>query len=312
MGRPRRSRSQHALRGGSLFLLAVTALWFAGTVFNLAAGSRGSWVLRGAGTMCIVTGDLLLLPSSRGTAEGFTQLADTYSQAGGRVHVVLLAEESQECLDSMVEIQMHLPGVTVSCALLESVAPLAAPRATAEHLAKRQCDAVLSHEFWSPLTQLYVERLLSPSARRGGGPALVTNFMGGLLWSYSWDKEHVRTIADWMQDYYERAGAFASDYLVFSNAYHQKFHTDRWTLCGALSVGPNIVPDGLLPRATYRMQPYPVSGIAFVARVDKRRASPSCWPACCSSRTCRASGWKSSARWAAWTARTRARTSSAR
>jgi glycosyltransferase involved in cell wall biosynthesis len=192
-------------------------------------------------------------------------------RAGAGVHVVLLAEESQLCLDSLVAIQEGLPGVTVSCVLLNAVAPLAAASAAAAHLGARHCDALISHEFWSPLLHVYTERLLWPAAARRQ-PALVTNFMGGLLWSYSWDAGHVRTIADWMQDYLERAGAFASDFLVFSNTYHMSFHSERWTLRGQQIVGPNIVPDSLLSRATaFRMQAYPVAGVAFVARVDKRK-----------------------------------------
>lgn len=63
------------------------------------------------------------------------------------------------------------------------------------------------------------------------------------------------------------------DFLVFSNEYHQAFHAARWTLRGRQFIGHNINREYLVRRTTAggASTPHQVKGLAFVARVDKRK-----------------------------------------
>lgn len=187
----------------ALFLLLQFFL-----VFRASTSIRG---LSSDGPVCFVTGDVLLVSKSRGTADGFSQLIASLSSRGVAVHVVLLAEDAVDCVNSGNAIQDSLKGVTSSCAQLDATAPLSAATTTLRHWATRSlprtCRTVVTHDFWAPATLLFTERLLWPQRRH---PSLVTNFMGGALWSSSWDVNRTTTYSDWMMDYDERMGGWAA------------------------------------------------------------------------------------------------------
>ena len=229
---------------------------------------------RASTRVCVLTGDPLLTPVSRGTAEGFTRIAYLLAAKGFLVHVVLLfrVHSQSQCTVSQQSITQHLRGVMSSCAVMHGDGPLAAASASHAHIENLFCDVILSHEWWAPSLEVGHDRLLFPERQDGRPhPVLVNNFMGGLLWSVSWDVEHRFTVADWIQEYKEREGAFIADFTVFSNTYHMNYHVDRgWAIPGKKMVGPNILPFEF-GRSSQSLATEPITGFAYVSVVDKRK-----------------------------------------
>lgn len=215
-----------------------------------------------------LVGDPLLIPSARGTAAAFTNLAALLLDADYLVHVVVVSGSHEVCLASMHGLVNELPGATATCAFVSGAPQHVAAATVAKHLKwlMVRCTVLVTHEWWAPLLSLQTARLL-PDA--GDAPFVVTNVHGGAYWSATWERVPSRRYAVWQEDYSELMGSALSEAVVFPCDYMRVFHNRRFRFPGRQETIANIDALALETAATVTTQP--VAGVVFVGSVEQRK-----------------------------------------
>lgn len=224
--------------------------------------------LNGTARVCFVSGDPLLIPSSRGTAAAFTNLAALLLDAGHHVHAIVVSDSHEVCLASMHALVNELPGATATCAFVNGAPQHVAPATVAKHLKwlSVRCTVLVTHEWWSPLLSLQTARLL-PDA--GDAPYVVTNVHGGAYWSATWENVTSRRYAVWQEDYSELMGTALSEAVVFPCNYMRDFHYSRFHFPGVQATIANI--DALAVEGAPISRPQLVTGLVYVGSVEQRK-----------------------------------------
>ena len=260
-----------------LLVLLLSTLGLVAQLYLLGrvAGSRGQ-----SQSVCIMSADLFLVPTSRGTADALMNLAFKLLKEQLPVHLVLVSSKHELCLQSInaVTVRAHSlkRQVTATCVIVDDskgTLPLTVQASVSKHFQKLgdTCSLLITHEWWSLHLDLLVMRTFPASQDLGWHlPFTIVNVHGGTMWSSSWANLTQRAVADYILDSKERACAALSDALVFPNQYMHDYHAKRWALPSVNTIIPNIVKASDARRLV-QAELLPIQGIAFVGAVERRK-----------------------------------------
>ena len=260
--------------------LLVALLSTLGLVAQLVLLGRAAGSKRLSQSVCIMSADLFLVPTSRGTADALMNLAFKLLKEQLPVHLVLVSSKHELCLQSINAMTVRAHSlkrqVTATCVIVDDskgTLPLTVQASVFKHFQKLgdTCSLLITHEWWSLHLDLLIVRTFpasnDPTWRL---PFTIVNVHGGTMWSSSWANLTRRAVADYILDSKERACAALSDALVFPNQYMHDYHAKRWALPSVNKIIPNIVKASDARRLV-QAEPMPIQGIAFVGAVERRK-----------------------------------------